>query len=702
MVSKDRMQNFNQKRYVLVLSEDETLRECLTDRFGDSFQIHTAGSITEGLALIEKYNREIATVIFDICQPERDGAAFLRQLRQKPLLFTLPVVMISDCFEDAGEEELLRLGAWDCIVKPIQEKLLVSLIRNLIRIQETAVTLSLMEKDDLMGIYNRRAFQHHAEALLNADTESIYDLVISDVDKFKLVNDIYGEKAADEVLKSLADFLQAHLNITLFGRYGSDQFIWLQKSEPDCGEKITRVLADFRAVSPVPNITVQCGIYTCADKNVSMTHMCDNAIFALRSIKTSFSKTVAFYDGPVSQQHYREQMYAARFPEALKNKEFEVWYQPKYDPITEKVMGAEALVRWRNPDGSLNMPGEFLGVFEANGMISQLDAYVFRSVCQQQKKWKDMGLQLFPISVNLSRNSMHQKELAAIYAGIAAEYGIAPTLLPIEITETTATDSIQIQEYALELHRAGFPLHMDDFGSERSSLQTLNMLDFDVVKLDKGLIDFIGSPEGEHILTYTMALSAELGLRVVAEGAETRQQVDFLIENGCDLIQGYYFSRPLPVEAFEKKVTDNLGPVEKIKTKKENLFILSMTSHFEKMMVQRMLPRIPGGFLIYEADEAEHIIYSNAYLWHLFGCENEETFMNLVGGSFCGVVCPEQLNEIHASIEQQIAGSTDDMDYVEYDIIRKDGVHVPVLDYGHLERVGKKALFYVFIYRKNV
>lgn len=696
------MQSINQRRSVLIVSDDLSLRESLTHKLHAAFCVYTAEDTERAFCLLSENYQDISVVIFDIQKPRRDGAAFLQMLHKKPLLLTAPIIMITDCPDEAEEESLLKLGACDYIAKPIQEKLLFSLIRNLIRIQDTAITLSRMEKDDMTGCYNLQAFQHHAQALLDADPDGDYDLAITDIDKFKLVNAVYGEEKANEVLKCLADYLNANFGEILFGRYGSDLFIWLQKSKPDCGVEIEKKLTQFREISPIADIMVRCGIYSHVDRSVSMIRMCDKAILALKSIKTRFGKITAYYDGPVSRQHLREQMYAARFPEALKNEEFVVWFQPKYDPVTQKVVGAEALVRWKNADGSFNMPGEFLSVFESNGMISQLDEYVFRMVCRQQKKWQDAGVPLFPVSVNLSRNSMHKKDLAANYSAIAREYGINPKYIPIEITETTATGSMEIQKYAEELHQAGFPLHMDDFGSERSSLQTLNVLNFDVVKLDKGLVDFIGDEAGEMVLTYTMALAAELGLRIVAEGVETKQQLDFLSQNGCDQIQGYYFSRPLPLDEFERKTTDNLGTPETDRPRKENLFTLSLTSHFEKLMTQRMLPRIPGGFLIYEASETEHIIYSNAYLWKLFGCTDEEDFMNCVGGSFMGVVAPEQRQRVHESIQRQIGRSSEELDWVEYDIVRKDGVRVPVVDYGHLEHVGKNDLFYVFIYKKTV
>ena len=198
-------------------------------------------------------------------------------------------------------------------------------------------------------------------------------------------------------------------------------------------------------------------------------------------------------------------------------------------------------------------PGEFLDVFESDGLIEKLDEYVFRTVCQQQKAWADMGRKLLPVSVNVSRCSLFGQDIVGRYKKIIKECGIDPLYVPIEITESVALANLKIKPIADAFFDAGFHLHMDDFGSGRSSLNVLTVMHFDVVKLDKSLIDFIGNRSGELILNHTMALGKELGNRLVAEGVETESQLSFLKINGCDAIQGYYYSKPLPVNEYERK-----------------------------------------------------------------------------------------------------------------------------------------------------
>ena len=231
-----------------------------------------------------------------------------------------------------------------------------------------------------------------------------------------------------------------------------------------------------------------------------------------------------------------------------------MWYQPKYKSIDETVVGAEALVRWRKEDGTLRQPFTFIPLFEKNGLIANLDEYVFRMVCLQQKKWEKEGRHIFPISVNISRASLYYDDIVQRYQNILYDTGIKPELVPLEITESATVDNSQIKRLVERFRNVGFPIHLDDFGNGYSALSTLNMMHFDTLKLDKGLVDFIGDSNGEKLLGYTIKLAKSLGMRITAEGVEYKKQVEFLQNLECDEIQGYYFSKPLPLEEFEKLV----------------------------------------------------------------------------------------------------------------------------------------------------
>ena len=190
--------------------------------------------------------------------------------------------------------------------------------------------------------------------------------------------------------------------------------------------------------------------------------------------------------------------------------------------------------------------------FERNGLIKVLDEYVFRTICEYQRKWQLEGKKIVPVSINLSRASLYFESVVKRYHDIAGRIGVKTELVPIEITESAAIDNDNIKGLADRFHSKGFPLLVDDFGSGYSSLATLNMKCFDTLKIDKSLIDYIGDFSGERLLTHTIALAKELGLYVTAEGVERKEQVEFLKNIDCDSIQGFYYSKPLPVEEYEK------------------------------------------------------------------------------------------------------------------------------------------------------
>ena len=237
------------------------------------------------------------------------------------------------------------------------------------------------------------------------------------------------------------------------------------------------------------------------------------------------------------------------FDAALAAGEFIAWYQPKYSARTKQIAGAEALVRWRH-NGALVPPNRFIPVLEKSGQISRLDEEIFRRVCHLQASLRARGLPQLPISVNLSRASIFTRDVADLYTAITAEYGVDPKLVPIEITESAAIRAISIRRFADALIDRGFVLHMDDFGSGYSSLASLQVIPFQSIKLDKTLIDNIGRESSESLLKHTIAYARESGKVVIAEGVETAEQYLFLRAMGCDLIQGYYFSRPVEEAAY--------------------------------------------------------------------------------------------------------------------------------------------------------
>lgn len=383
-------------------------------------------------------------------------------------------------------------------------------------------------------------------------------LVSMDIHSFKMINSICGNEKGDEVICQIYQWicetvapedLVAHVNadrfVMFFPRLDKDMVI-------DKLVQINHRIIHEMKHADVPQLSAYYGI-TRFERGDTVEKAFSDANFARDSIHEKKDVCYSFFDRCATQHILEEKKMEDAFDEAIAKHEFEVWYQPKISPDSGNIVGAEALIRWRKADGSLVPPNKFIPLFESNGMIRILDEYVFREVCREQHRLKEKGCPLFPISVNLSRASLYSMNLVERYKEIADQVGVAPGMVPIEITESATVDNGPIQILTENFHKAGFPLHMDDFGTGYSSLSSLNSLHFDTLKLDKSLIDYIGNSGGDQLIRHAIALAKDLGMHVTAEGVEDEKQVAFLRRLKCDSIQGFFYSRPLSEQEFEKR-----------------------------------------------------------------------------------------------------------------------------------------------------
>lgn len=402
-----------------------------------------------------------------------------------------------------------------------------------------------------------RNYNYYAERL-KEETNPGY-IVSMDIRAFKMVNDVCGIAKGDYVLQRVSQIIEKVVgNKGYYGHLNADHYVFylMAKNDDEVIHVIERVTGDiekFAKKEDLPKIGAYFGV-TKWEPGDRIQVIFSEANQAKHRIKNQVKVNYGFYRDEDNAKAIEEKKLEDAFETAIENKEFEVWYQPKYSPVEKELTGAEALIRWRKPDGELISPGKFIPVFEKNGMIRQLDEYVFRTVCRQQKIWIDTIGRTVPISINLSRASLYYENIVEEYKSIAENEGVLAELLPIEITESAAINNADIRGLANRFFEAGFPLHIDDFGTGYSSLSTLNMMRFDTLKLDKTLIDYIGEFGGERLIKHTVALAKDLGLHVTAEGVEKEEQVEFLNRVECDHIQGFVYSRPLPAEFFDDKL----------------------------------------------------------------------------------------------------------------------------------------------------
>lgn len=432
---------------------------------------------------------------------------------------------------------------------------IVFLFYNVRRRQEL---FRLAYKDSITGGDNFSNFKEKAKKYEN--TEGY--VIALDISEFKLVNNVCGNASGDEVLKVIWDVILANCNDNeQAARVNADRFVifWIESSKKTVTYRIEKLINEIEGISEqlsVPRLYPVIGIRA-VEKLDDADKRYGEALRAKALVKNRRDRHYAFYDEIDYDTIVENKKLENGFEKALADKKFEVWYQPKFNSHTGKIVGSEALIRWRADDGSLISPGRFIPLFEKNGNIIRLDEYVFREVCRQQKEWQKEGIQILPVSVNISRFSLYYSNVVEKYERIINYYDVDHKYVQIEITERAIIENTVIVELIQKFHDAGFDILLDDFGSGYSSLASLNQMPFDTIKLDKSLVDYVGNENGEKLLKFIVQLVQSLGMKITAEGVEYKEQLDFLENLNCDDIQGFYFSKPLMLADFSAKLTEN-------------------------------------------------------------------------------------------------------------------------------------------------
>ena len=464
---------------------------------------------------------------------------------------SIPVIVITANSDEDAELTCLNLGASDFIRKPYNADIVKGRVDNVIKLKESTLMLAAVEHDELTGLYTRQVFLHYAKGIMKFRADTPMHLVVAKIIDFKLIKHMYGNKKADEVIGYLASVYSNRVRNGLVARQGHNSFVGLfWKDHKTFEQKLKNVISEVKANSPVKGLMVKYGVYKDIDKRLPVSAICDCASMAEESIADNYDCDMAYYTEEMGHKRINNQMIEIAFESALKNHEFIVFYQPKVDIDTEKVVGAEALVRWYKDGTSLISPGEFIPVYERDGLIVKLDEYIFRQVCSLQKRRMDKGEELLPISVNLSRTSALHEDVAKRYIDIIKENGIPFSCVPIELTESAAIYNDRVKAMTEQLTDAGCILHIDDFGAGYSSLISLNQFPFSTLKIDKSLIDDVCQSKGKTLVEQVITLSKLLDMKVVAEGVETKEQLDIIKALQCDAVQGFYYAKPMPEDEF--------------------------------------------------------------------------------------------------------------------------------------------------------
>ena len=384
-------------------------------------------------------------------------------------------------------------------------------------------------------------------------------MVSCDLDDYRMIASMFGAQKGDELLRGVYECIKSGLTEgEPVARVDADHFAFhlVERQRSAVLERLRQIERRIRRLSDkmgVIHLVPRFGIYAMRPEE-DARRSCELANLALGAARSSADNTVAFYQDLDQNAFFENMQLEDRFDEAIGEHQFKAYYQPKCNPKTGEIVGGEALVRWVQEDGTMLSPARFIPLFEKNGAIGKLDEYMFTCVCAQLSQWRREGLEIRPVSVNLSRASLCRQGVALAYKRILEGYGLSTWMVPLEVTESAMISDDAVISILQEFYRYGFRIEIDDFGKAQSTLPMLKLPFVDTVKLDKSLIDCIGDRKGEIMLRQVVRLCYELGLYTTAEGVEAEDQVDFLRALDCTDIQGYFFSPPLPVEKYTEKL----------------------------------------------------------------------------------------------------------------------------------------------------
>lgn len=551
-----------EKRRILLVEDDIINQEMLKESIGDAYDLIIANTGEEALEIVREQFKTLSIILLDLNLPGIKGIEVLRRIKSNPIYEGLPVIVMTS--DSEAEVECLTLGAIDFIPKPYPpSKVVLARILRTVELYEDRNTLRWTERDRLTGLYNKEFFYHYADQLDMYHKDVLSDAIVVDINNFHTFNDRYGKAYGDKVLKRIAEKMLSIINETggLVCRSDPDMFLFYCPHRSDYEEMLNKLSVDLKDSDSGENrVRLRMGVYSDVDKTLYIERRFDRAKMAADSVKGNLANPIGFYDKSMHDAEVLEEQLIDDFPTAIKEKQFVVFYQPKYDVHRDEpvLSSAEALARWNHPKLGMVSPGVFISLFEKNGLIQALDNYIWSEAAAQIREWKERLHISVPVSVNVSRIDLYDPELIDKLLDITGKNGLKPEELLLEITESAYTEnSEKIIEKVKQLRTLGFKIEMDDFGSGYSSLSMLSSLPIDVLKLDMQFIRsaFSGCKD-TRLLEMMIRISHSLDIPTIAEGVETAEQVFALKAMGCDIIQGYYFSRPLPASEFESFIAE--------------------------------------------------------------------------------------------------------------------------------------------------
>ncbi len=565
-------------RTLMIFNDVPESCESLRGIFADEYRVLIAQDMTACLEMLAREARQISALLLDISATRTDGLNLIRQMQENPEWAPIPVIVTISENEAELSLSALETGAMDFMRRPYKPWLVKLRVKNLIRKREseelrTQNQYLMVQKNDetrhqselryiadhdaLTNICNKAAFYRKTKTMLDKAPDTTFVMIAFDIEKFRLINDIFGHEEGDRLLRYVAQRMQTlYAGSATYSRIDADNFAICMPYDPDeLKVRFTDYDRELREYGLPFEILLVFGLYIIDDRTLPASIMHDRAEMAKRTVKGNYVRRFAYYDDHLRKALLAELEIVNDMSAALQNHQFELYLQPKCMLNNGEIIGAEALVRWNHPTRGLLLPGAFVPIFEKNGFIMKMDAYIWEQVCILLRRWIDRygGKPPMAVSMNVSRVDIYNPSLVSTLCQLADRYGVPRRYIELEITESVyAQDPKLLFDLVATLRKEGFFVEMDDFGSAYSSLNMLKEIQVDLLKLDMRFL-YGDDPDGRGgtILSSVVRMARYLELPIVVEGVETVEQARFLASIGCTQAQGYYFYRPMPVDEFE-------------------------------------------------------------------------------------------------------------------------------------------------------
>ena len=546
---------FQVKRTILIVDDEDINLDIMSMILEDNFELKKAHDGKEALDILLDEKQKIDLVLLDVFMP-MDGREVLKVRQENPKLKRIPFIV---CTSDKNiEEECFHLGVNDFIKKPYENPdIIVARVKRMIELYEDRSILKEVEREKLTNLFNIEFFKKYAKQFDNTSPNLSKDMVFISIDRYELISELYGQDFTNNILKVVAIELLNYVEKYngLVGKDSDSGFLLYSEHQGDYKEFLNNLNEAIKTSTSGINILFKIAVYPEVDASIDKDIIISRVKNIASSLVSDYSKNIVVYNDERQTKTLHEEELLDAFEQALKKEEFQLYFQPKYSIQGAKPLlsSAEVLIRWISPKFGFVSPGEFISLFEEHGLIGKLDAYIMKKAAEYMRSWKDKYDVYIPLSVNLSRVDIYRPNVVEEIISYVDNNKIPHDKYYVEITESAfVEDSKEVIPVIEKIRENGFKVEIDDFGSGYSSFGTLVDLPFDVLKIDMQFIRSMDkNAKVKEIIKMIINLAKVMNAITVAEGVENAEQYEFLKDNGCDVIQGYYLSKPLPLNDFE-------------------------------------------------------------------------------------------------------------------------------------------------------